>query len=464
MKAILVRVGIDQAYGSWNAPAEPNYGRFVYTPIPESRPQHHKCQTSYSQLLPHLREFAAEYYLDLSNDLGFPKDIEVRRTHLDPDFERLTYGDAGDARGSQIREMSNGDLVVFYAGLKPLGQPKSRLIYALIGLFKIDEVVKASDIPQKRWNQNAHTRRNPCDDSDIIVRALPGHSGRLARYLPIGEFRNRAYRVTHEILDAWGGLTVKDGFIQRSARPPLFPNPNKFYRWFQQQNVPLIQENNPESENRVVLVHLRRPDRSDPKEKRSDPFWEFGSFGCTGCHKDNLMHLSNAEALDGKRLGFAQGGNSGFKLVLLTPPVTVVGHKDRCEVCWERMQEMPFKYCCAPLLIDNKGHTAFPLIKQMFGSVDRSTWMGKFSSKFRSRSKPLPATEAKAVIREYSRQLKAACQQDFAKTYDEALPYLPRVIDKCRRRTYDQLLQAVESRACRCKCRKTRSQKRKGCH
>jgi len=461
VKAILVRVGIDQAYGNWNAPVEPNYGRFAYTPIPESKQQHHKCQTSYNQLLPHLREFAAEYYLDLSNDLRFPKDIEDQPTHLDPDFEHLTYGDDGDARGSQIRKMSNGDLVVFYAGLRPFAQPKSQLIYALIGLFKIDEVVRASDVPEKLWNQNAHTRRKPCDDSDIIVRALPGYSGRLVRCLPIGEFRNRAYRVSNKILNAWGGLTVKDGFIQRSARPPLFLNPNKFYRWFQQQNVPLIQSNNLESKKRVILVHLRQPNRSDPEEKRSDPFWEFGSFGCTGCHRHNLMHLKHAEALDGVRLGFAQGGNAGFKMVLLTPPITVVKHKNRCEVRWERTQEMPFRYSCGPLLIDNKGRTDFPSVKRMLRSVNRSTWMGKFSSKFRSMSTPLPASAAETVIKKYSRLLGGACQKDFAETYDEVLPYAPRTVDNCRKRTYNQLLKAVERRVCRPKCRRTRSRQPK---
>ena len=34
----------------------------------------------------------------------------------------------------------------------------------------------------------------------------------------------------------------------------------------------------------VFIVHLRRPKKNDPEEMRSDPFWEFGSFGCTGCH------------------------------------------------------------------------------------------------------------------------------------------------------------------------------------
>jgi hypothetical protein len=35
VKAILVRVGVDQAYGAWNAPVNPETGAFVYVPIPD---------------------------------------------------------------------------------------------------------------------------------------------------------------------------------------------------------------------------------------------------------------------------------------------------------------------------------------------------------------------------------------------------------------------------------------------
>ena len=38
---------------------------------------------------------------------------------------------------------------------------------------------------------------------------------------------------------------------------------------------------------RVILVLLRQPS-SAVTERRDDPFWEFGSFGCTGCHGRNL--------------------------------------------------------------------------------------------------------------------------------------------------------------------------------
>lgn len=35
MKALLIRIGVDQAYGGWNAPVDADW-RFVYVPIPES--------------------------------------------------------------------------------------------------------------------------------------------------------------------------------------------------------------------------------------------------------------------------------------------------------------------------------------------------------------------------------------------------------------------------------------------
>jgi hypothetical protein len=76
------------------------------------------------------------------------------------------------------------------------------------------------------------------------VRAKPAVSGRLRRCIPSGEFRDRAYRVRSELLKAWGGLDISDGYIQRSARLPAFRNAAKFYRWFLAQKPELIQGNN----------------------------------------------------------------------------------------------------------------------------------------------------------------------------------------------------------------------------
>jgi len=62
--------------------------------------------------------------------------------------------------------------------------------------------------------------------------------------LPIGEWRDRAYRVRRDVLEAWGGLSVKDGYIQRSARLPQLSDPMRFQRWLASKKPILIQANN----------------------------------------------------------------------------------------------------------------------------------------------------------------------------------------------------------------------------
>jgi Nucleotide modification associated domain 3 len=445
MKAILVRIGVDHAYGGWNAPADPISQRFVYVPIPERTGTkfHPGCDRPYSEWAPVLESFSEGLGLDLYRDLKCPSVLLKQWMHLDPDFDHLTYGDVGNRRGSDIRELQEDDLLVFYAGLRPTSACEHKLIYALVGIYVVDEVVCAADVPAGRRAENAHTRKAKVSASDIIVRGKPGVSGLLRRYIPIGEFRDRAYRVSHDVLNAWGGLSVKDGYIQRSARPPKFLDAPRFYDWFRSQGVSLVAKNYQaeatEEQSRVVVVHLRQPKKSDPKEMRSDPFWEFGSFGCTGCHGHNLMNPRRIGELAGARLAFAQGGAGGFKLVMLTPPVEVVRHSDRCELRWRPMN-MPFRYATAPLIVDRSGRSDLPRLKRLIRVADRSTWPARFSSKFRSRRIPLPTEVAREVCEVFDARHQAALERDIAVSYDQALPYPPSKIDPDRTGTYNSLL------------------------
>jgi len=111
---------------------------------------------------------------------------------------------------------------------------------------------------------------------------------------------------------------------------------------------------------KVIIVHLRRPRSKSTKsdETRSDPFWEFGSFGITGCHSRNLMHSKNADKLNGVRFAFAQGGKQGTRLIYMTPPVRIVKHRHCIEATWSPA-EMPFRYDHAPILASNKGRSDF---------------------------------------------------------------------------------------------------------
>lgn len=446
---------MDHSYGGWNAPVDPSSGEFVYVPIPESRGVrfHPGCERPYAKIRHALDRFAKSVGKDLFGELRCPPDLLTQSMHLDPDYEHLTYGDDGNRRGSEIRRLSEDDFLVFYAGLRPCFPAEHRLVYAIVGLYIVKEVVNAADVPPARFNENAHTRKLKPGAADIVVRAKPLRSGRLERCIPIGEYRSGAYRVRPDLLDAWGGLSVSDGYIQRSARPSRFLRPERFLAWFERQNVGLLAANNPSrAKTRVVIVHLRRPRKSDPDEMRSDPFWEFGSFGCTGCHRKNLMHPRRIDELEGVRLAFAQGGSGEFRLVLLTPPVRVVRRSDRCELQWER-EVKPFRYDQAPVLINNEGRSDFSNLKRAIRRARRGTWCGRFSSCFRSSRTPLPEDVADELIRTYERYNAEAPQEAFAGNYTDTMPYPPNNVDQYRIRTYKRLVsEAGSAMPCRRRC------------
>ncbi len=231
MRALLVRVGIDSTDdGHWHGPLDSTSGAFVYVPIAETKP---------------LRNGLERFYDELRSALGalqqsLPAHLAGRRMHLDPDFTNLTYGDQG-RRAKRIQELGRGDLLVFYASLRDIDG--GNLVYALIGLMVIERIVRAVDVAESLWSTNAHTRRIPAA-TDIIVRAMSEGSGRLERCIPLGEYRDRAYRVTRPLLEKWGGLSVKDGYLQRSARLPELKDAERFYNWFKSCNVRVLHQNN----------------------------------------------------------------------------------------------------------------------------------------------------------------------------------------------------------------------------
>jgi hypothetical protein len=333
-------------------------------------------------------------------------------------------------------------------GLRPV--TGGRLIYALIGQMVIDEIVNVVDVEADRRHENAHTRKSRLAPDDIVVRARRSESGLFSRYISIGEFRERAYRVKRDVLAAWGDLSVKNGYIQRSARPPHFLDPARFRAWLKRQSAALIPSNNwTVTISRVVVVHLRQPDMRNPKERRDDPFWEFGSFGCTGCHAANLLNPNRIGQLEGVRLAFAQGGPRGFKLVHLTPPVTVMRHKLGDEIRWSPIR-MPFRYDAAPKLIDNEGDGDFSMLNMEIKGTNRGTWMGCFSSKFRSRCRPLTEQQSQEMINTFEDRVARASPVDFARRYEEALPIDPPLVDRRREETYRRRLSALDGKRRRC--------------
>jgi hypothetical protein len=50
--------------------------------------------------------------------------------------------------------------------------------------------------------------------------------------------------VEPNLLATWGGLSIADGFLQRSARLPQLNDAQAFYNWFLAQSPKMIVSNN----------------------------------------------------------------------------------------------------------------------------------------------------------------------------------------------------------------------------
>lgn len=229
-RILLVRVGADQSApgGGFNAPVDTATGEFVYVGIPETQPVVAGWEHPYARLMDKLARM----------DAPLPASLRNRDMHLDPDFAHCTYGDHG-RRAAQLARLVRGDRVVFYAGLRAIRERS--LVYALVGHLTVARSVPATELADP--SLNVHAQRQTVPAGDVVVVGTSRGSGRYARCIPIGIFRDGAYRVRRELLDAWGGLSVKNGFLQRSAGFPRLLDPDRFLGWLAAQQVRLVRRN-----------------------------------------------------------------------------------------------------------------------------------------------------------------------------------------------------------------------------
>jgi hypothetical protein len=200
---------------------------------------------------------------------------------------------------------------------------------------------------------------------------------------------------------------------------------------------------------RVIVVMLRRP-KSEATESRTDPLWEMGSFGTTGCHTRNLMNPLRLEELTGTRFAFAQGGPKGVRLVHVTPPVVSRSVRNgKCgEVRWDPVA-MPLRYELSPCIVDNDGTSETPLLQSFIRGVNRHTWIAKFASAFRTRRLALAGVIGEELVTVYER-CRTKHPEYIADTYVDALPWHPPLIesDSERRRKYREMTGAPSIGAC----------------
>ncbi|MBI4025629.1 MAG: hypothetical protein HY360_11665 [Verrucomicrobia bacterium] len=201
---------------------------------------------------------------------------------------------------------------------------------------------------------------------------------------------------------------------------------------------------------RLFIVMLRRPRKDD---QRTDPFWEFGSFGCTGCHGKNLLHPKNCQIRNGDRLAFVQGGQLGARLLLVTPPVERFDHaggspKGCVELRWDSGQK-PFRYDQAPSLFESLAPSnvgLFPQLADSLAPTNRSTIDAKLASRFRARTSPLEPELARELETAFNAAMKRSGKSDFIAHYDEALPWCDCSSSASeRKRDYQQKLRKLKN-------------------
>ncbi|MBI2987390.1 MAG: hypothetical protein HYY45_11540 [Deltaproteobacteria bacterium] len=190
-KVLLLRIGIDSGCGGALGPIFAD-GTFEYVPIPES-PQYVSPRSVYFKDLPACHGGTLAQYV--------PRRYREAAAHYDPEFDTFTYGDPGRNKRAQLLRLSAGDLLVFYAGLRPVGsRPASRLY--IIGYFTVASV--ESIVTENAWPPtgtahlmaNAHLRRRQPDQGLVVVCGRPRTSRLLSLAVPISD---QSQRVTPEV-------------------------------------------------------------------------------------------------------------------------------------------------------------------------------------------------------------------------------------------------------------------------
>ena len=129
MQVVLLRVGIDTGSGGILGPLFSD-GSFEYIPIPDCFGGKGVDKRTYGNTRGKGRRRLIDYFPEVRRERLFDQPI-----HFDPEFETFTYGDPTLPKAS-LRRLSEGSLLVFYAGLKGWGVDCPPALY-IIGYFEI---------------------------------------------------------------------------------------------------------------------------------------------------------------------------------------------------------------------------------------------------------------------------------------------------------------------------------------
>jgi hypothetical protein len=166
----LLRVGIDSGSGGMDGPLFAD-GTFEFVPIPDSTGLDEQTYGS------HMGRGGRP----LSDFFPAPRQavMHSRSMHMDPEFISFTYGDPTSPKAG-LRRLGEGDLLVFYAGLRGFGCDLPSGLY-LIGYFEVAFAGLAHDLTEEQilmCGDNFHVRHQSVfllqRDSLVLVKGGSG--------------------------------------------------------------------------------------------------------------------------------------------------------------------------------------------------------------------------------------------------------------------------------------------------
>src|SRR5208282_351301 len=130
MQVVLLRVGIDTGSGGIHGPLFSD-GSFEFIPIPDNFGCKGVDKRTYGNTSGRGGRKLVDYFPESRRENVFDQSM-----HFDPEFETFTYGDPTRPKAS-LRRLSEGSLLVFYAGLKGYNFDCPPALY-LVGFFEVE--------------------------------------------------------------------------------------------------------------------------------------------------------------------------------------------------------------------------------------------------------------------------------------------------------------------------------------
>src|ERR1039457_6081337 len=140
MQGVLLRVGIDTGSGGIHGTLFSD-GSFEYFPIPDCFASKGVDKRTYGNTLGKIGRGLVDYFPEARRERVCNQSI-----HFDPEFETFTYGDPTIPKTS-LRQLGDGSLLVFYAGLKGWDYDCPPALY-IIGYFEVARASLATSLSE----------------------------------------------------------------------------------------------------------------------------------------------------------------------------------------------------------------------------------------------------------------------------------------------------------------------------